>query len=448
MPKKTPAQHFANLFALFTAGATEGERAAAERKMDGWLKRNGKTRADIRSILDQATVDDTAAAPPPPPSDPRDDAPHPFDDPQFTPAGLVEGIVAKYLTMEPYVRVIYVLSIIFTHVFQRFAIAPRVALVSEDIDSGKSTALEVARHLVLRPSPEALATGAAIGEFIDEGPGTPMLDDLDHVDTDTRRMLLLIWNLGYLRGAKRSLVIRGKRKLVNLHAPMMAAGVGGFLASAQKSRTFELEMFPFTAETAPERDYWAEEDFSELNTVYSYLRHWAPTAKLNLKPAMPPGMIRRSAQNVRGLLSIADSCGPEWGRRAREAVVSLFEKGKAERPEVLILHHTLAIMDTLEVDAIKSTVLDTELRRLDLPNAQWNRYRGPGGGEYAHPITAQERAGLLRKPPSNIEPKGIRPPVGKQFRGYRREWIVEALRRRGAKAPAHLRLITPRPNRA
>jgi hypothetical protein len=105
-------------------------------------------------------------------------------------------------------------------------------------------------------------------------------------------------------------------------------------------------------------------------------------------------------------------------------------------------------MDTLEVDAIKSTVLDTELRRLDLPNAQWNRYRGPGGGEYAHPITAQERAGLLRKPPSNIEPKGIRPPVGKQFRGYRREWIVEALRRRGAKAPAHLRLITPRPNRA
>ena len=45
--KKTPAQHFAQLFALFTGGATEGERAAAERKMDAWLKRHGKTRADI-----------------------------------------------------------------------------------------------------------------------------------------------------------------------------------------------------------------------------------------------------------------------------------------------------------------------------------------------------------------------------------------------------------------
>jgi hypothetical protein len=29
--KKTPAQHFAQLFRLFTTGATEGERTAAER---------------------------------------------------------------------------------------------------------------------------------------------------------------------------------------------------------------------------------------------------------------------------------------------------------------------------------------------------------------------------------------------------------------------------------
>ena len=90
--KKTPAQHFAHMFALFTAGATEGERTAAERKMDAWLKRHGKTRIDIQSILIQAAKDDEAAQPPPPQSDPRDAASNPFDSSEFTPAGLVEGI--------------------------------------------------------------------------------------------------------------------------------------------------------------------------------------------------------------------------------------------------------------------------------------------------------------------------------------------------------------------
>ena len=67
-------------------------RDTAERMLDAWLERNGKSRADIPSILTQAAADDAAAQPPPPPSDPRDADPHPFDDPQFTPAGLVECI--------------------------------------------------------------------------------------------------------------------------------------------------------------------------------------------------------------------------------------------------------------------------------------------------------------------------------------------------------------------
>jgi hypothetical protein len=107
--KTTPAQRFAQIFARFTQGATEGERGNAERKMDGWLKRHEKTRADIPSILAQAVADDAAAQPPPPPSDPRDGAPHPFDNPEFTPADLVEGIVAKYVTMKPHTSVIYAL---------------------------------------------------------------------------------------------------------------------------------------------------------------------------------------------------------------------------------------------------------------------------------------------------------------------------------------------------
>jgi hypothetical protein len=107
---------------------------------------------------------------------------------------------------------------------------------------------------------------------------------------------------------------------------------------------------------------------------------------------MPPGVQRRFADNVRGLPSIADSCGSEWGRRAREAVTFLLEKEKAERPEITMLRHGLVIFDMLEVDQIKSTRFNQELRRLDLSDAKWIRYRGPRGMELAHPLEMHEQS--------------------------------------------------------
>jgi Protein of unknown function (DUF3631) len=451
MPKKTPAQHFAQLFALFTAGATEGERAAAERKMDAWLKRHAKTRADISSILVQAAADDAASQPSPPQSDPRDAAPNPFDDPRFTPAGLVEGITQKYVTMKWYVSVVYSLWICLAHVYTRFGIAPRVALISEEPDSGKTTALEVARHLVFRPNPETLGTGAAIVDFLDQGPGTVLLDELDQVDAEARRRLQQIWNMGHKRGAKISLKVGGRRKLIDIYAPMLAAGVGSFLAPTQKSRTFNLEMEPYTAETKPERNY-DDNDVEDLNAVYSYLRHWAAEVKLDPKPAMPPEVLRRFADNVRGILSIADSCGPEWGQRAREAVMFLLEKEKAERPQIIIIRHGLLIFDVFELDQISSVRFNRELLRLDLPDARWNQYRGASGADYAHPLRLNEQAELLKRVGVASEicwPPGKRQP-GTSFRGYKRAAFEEARRKFGVAAPdetelrrAQLRLISP-----
>jgi Protein of unknown function (DUF3631) len=446
MPKSTPSQRFAKIFAMWVDNNAPDEvRAAAERKLDQWLKNHNKTRGDISSILTQAAADDAAANPPPPPHDPRDSAPHPFEDPQFTPAGLVEGIVSKYLTMKPHVGVIYSLWICFTHVYLKFAIAPRLALTSEDPDSGKTTAKDIARHLVFRPNPEDLGTGAAIGEFLDQGPCTVLLDELDQVDTEGRRRLQLIWNLGHKRGAAYSMVIRGQRKLIRLHAPVLAAGVGSFLAPTQKSRAFNLEMEPYTEETKPEREYTSEDDFSDLDCVYSYLRNWAAKVKLNSKPAMPPGVLRRFGDNVRGLLAIADSCGPEWGQRAREAIMVLLEKEQAERPHITILRHGIVIFDALGVDQIRSTGFNRELKQLDLPDAKWTRYRGASGTEYARPIEMYEQARLLAK--AGIHSTRCRFADGSQGRGYKRAQFEEALRNeKFGVGRGRLRLVLPKSN--
>jgi hypothetical protein len=454
MAKNTPSQHFRDLFNRYIAGSTESERAEGEKAMDRWLKRHGKSRIDAPAELAQAVADDKASQPPPPPSDPRDAQPHPFEDPRFTPVGLVHGIVGKYLTMEWYVQVIYSLWIVFTHIYTQFEIAPRLVMVSEGPDSGKSTARKVASHLVYRPNAEALITAAALREYLDQGPGTVLLDELDYLDTDARRELLKLWNHGHERRAKMSWMVGGKRKSVDIHAPVLGAGVGGdFLERTQASRTFRLDMEPYTEETRPERRYDSN-DVGDLNQVYSFLRNWARTVKLSPKPDTT-GLIRRFEDNARGLLAVADACGPDWSKLARDAIMVFSDREKAEQPHFLFVKHGLAIFDAAGLDQVSdvmSTVLfNRELRLLDLPDARWSRYRGAGGMAYPHPITVPEQAVLGRRKPNKIVsfshwPAGKRVPGMSSTKVYRRGDFEASLRRHEAaqeRAGPRLHLVKP-----
>ena len=301
---------------------------------------------------------------------------------------------------------------------------------------------------MLRPNPEALSTGAAVIDFIDAGPCTIGLDELDLLDAEARQYILLLWNLGHDRAlAKRALMVKGKRKVVDFHAPMMAAGLGSFLADAQMTRTFILEMHKYTAETKPERKFKAT-DTADLDAVYSFLRHRTANMKLNLDPPMPPGVIARDADNACSLLAVADACGPEWGQRAREAILFLIEKARTEQPKIRMIRHGLAIFDALGIKQIRSTQFNKELKRLDLPDADWTRYRDLSGLDKAHPLTMNEQVKLLGM--VGIAAKKCTPPGEKQFRGYTLAQFEEADRvycASGAAAP-RLRLITPPPIRA
>src|SRR5262249_47139697 len=154
------------------------------------------------------------------------------------------------------------------------------------------------------------------------------------------------------------------------------------------------------------------------------------------RPVMPAGIIGRDADNIRGLLAVADACGGEWPRRAREALMALLEQQRAEDPVLVILRHGVIIGETLEVDRIKSTQLNTELRKLDLSDWDWNRYQGLGGSDPPHPLTIGEQAELLRGedgfPGIVSRPMRLRP-GGKQFRGYEFSWFSAALREYEAK---------------
>jgi len=80
--------------------------------------------------------------------------------------------------------------------------------------------------------------------------------------------------------------------------------------------------------------------------------------------------------------------------RSRSGDVPVRE-GKRERPEITILRHGRVIFEALELDHIKSTGFNKEVKRLDLPDANWNRYRVHSGADYTHPTNG---GGAVRAP--------------------------------------------------
>jgi hypothetical protein len=412
---QTPEQKFKHLYDLYLdESTTQGERDSAQRKWREWLKRHNKKSSDIPLILAKAVKDDDAANPHPPPPDPRDHGAaspgdHVFDDADHDPATMIEEFVRLYLAMREHALVVFVLSIAATHVYEKFSIASRVLFTSEDPDSGKSTALEIARSLMYRANEESFATAAAIRDHLgrtlaaDSASCSVALDEGDLLDAKARAALLLLWNLGHAKGAKHSLMAGGHKKLTNLFAPMFAAGLGRILGPAQLSRTFVLRMRPYDEKTKPELDWWApgeEGDTAEsrketIDTFYLYLRYWAATRKFGLQPRMPAGIIRRAADNFRSLLSVADVCGGDWPRRAREALVTLVKETTDDQPKAIILRHGRLLFERLETDELEVGLFNRELRKLSEPEFDWNRYRGPTGNRSEHSISISEQGRLL-----------------------------------------------------
>jgi hypothetical protein len=240
-------------------------------------------------------------------------------------------------------------------------------------------------------------------------------------------------------------MVKGKRVLQNLFAPAAGAGLGSFLGASQQSRAYPLDMVKYTAATRPPKDFYAETEYPDLDMAYAYLRHWSSEVKLDLKPPIPEDLLGRHADNLRGLLAVANASGPEWHQQLCDAIRFLYVRERAERPDILILRHGIVIFERLGVEQIEYKQFNRELRQLDLPDARWTRYRGPAGFDLAHPIEFNEQGKLLQK--SGIETKQLWTPGprtdAKKFRGYTFGQFREALRASGNESAVRLRLVPP-----
>jgi hypothetical protein len=219
--------------------ANQGERDAAWRKLDAFLKKHNKSWNDLAELLHEEA---SASAPPPP--DPRDAGLsdlHPFDDPAFTPAGTVYGMLQKYHVLTEHEYVAVALWVIHTHVYEQYMETPRLLLRSPVPGCGKTRLLNVISRLAVRPERHDSITAAAIYYIVSKTKRTLLLDEFDNQEIKTKGALRSILNAGHNRGGKATRVVAGRPEKFDVFAPIALASIGS-LWPALMSRSVVIDM--------------------------------------------------------------------------------------------------------------------------------------------------------------------------------------------------------------
>jgi hypothetical protein len=409
-----------DLFARM-GSSNKNESNSAWEKLNAVLKRLGKTWNDLAELLHDGL---TASASPK--SDPRDSAPseNPFDN--YTPAQTVHGIIEKYVSLESHEYVAVTLWVLHTHVFDRFMVTPRLLLTSPVRNCGKTTLLDVAARLVARAEKTDSITAPAIMNLVHQSKRTLLLDEADNLEMQVKAVLRAVLNSGYRKGGNRTLMFMGMPQRFDVFAPIALASIGS-LTLPLMSRSIVIRMRRHDGAQSLRR--FDAADTTDLDIVYSHIRHWLSQRErdLNLNPDMPPELRGRQADNWRPLLSIADACGPIWADLAREAAIAFARADRDEDVAVTLLHHIREVFDASLVDRIASKLLIDRLLEHD---EIWLEYRGVHWTEQPRKLTQGALATLLK--PFGIRPRKFWSPnrtnTSKSYRGYFRSDFEAAWR--------------------
>jgi hypothetical protein len=148
-----------------------------------------------------------------------------------------------------------------------------------------------------------------------------------------------------------------------------------------------------------------ENDLHELHKAYSMGRDWAQDVMLNTDPTLPEIWRNRAADNWRVLIAIADTFGPVWGDRAREASIEYAKSHPEENMVVLLLRDIRKVFyqKVAVLDYFPSSLLVGSLHLFE--GAPWCEWYGVHDNQIPHELSQGELAKLLR--PFRIQPKTV-----------------------------------------
>jgi hypothetical protein len=353
---------------------------------------------------------------------------------QIAAGGLLDLVVSalrEHLQLEEQEYLVVALWAMHSHVFDHFAVTPRLALVSPVRGCGKTTLLEMLANLCQRGSKFDGVSGAALFRMIDTEQPTLLLDEVDTHDLGSHGLLRGVLNSGHRRGGRIARAGRAKSGQQEHHefstfAPVAVATIGlETLPLPLQHRSIFVEM----RRADGEREIRRLDDMTEagLKALGNHLGRWAMTATLEKSPEMPPELKNRAADNWRPLIAIADACGGDWGLRAREAAIAMSGRHADEDLGVTLLQDIRAIFARAGAERMSSRDLVAALN--DIDDAPWSEWRGRNGNQQPRPLSQTQLAQLLR--PFGIRPRSLWPgprPQGRSAKGYFRSQFEVAWR--------------------
>jgi hypothetical protein len=340
---------------------------------------------------------------------------------------VIHRLLEWYVGLQSHEYVAVTLWALHTHIYDRFAVTPRLALTSPVRGCGKTTLLMLLDKLAAKPMKADAISSAAIYHSVDREHPTLLIDEADNLDFAFAGRLRAVFNSGHRKGGNVTLLDRGHPRSYSTFSPLAVAGIGTFPLPLMH-RSVVIPMQRHDGRVALKR--FDEEDCDELNYAYQESCLWARTVALERNPKMPPQLRNRAADNWRVLIAIADSFGPEWSQKAQVAALEFARSHQDEDAAVVLLSDIRGIFDARRVDRLPSVTLVAAL--VDMADAMWCEWRGLRGDQQPRRLSQGELARLLR--PFGISPRVIWPanrvPGTKSARGYYRRGGMDGLLRR------------------
>jgi hypothetical protein len=415
LPPAKVRRRIQQLFAML-GSSNANERESAHNKLNELLRKHGLSWNDLPRIMAAVEDDERAKSPPPPPS--PQGPPSPSDRPEVNVLVLVERLLELHITLHPAQRLATALWVLHTHVFDRYAVTPRLALLSAVRGCGKTTLLELLEWLTFHPYRSDNVSPALIYHQLSSyGQQTLLLDEADNLGLLDNPTLRAVFNAGHRRGGAVGRLVGGRPRKFPVFAPLAVAAIGLLpLPLLHRSVIINMQRASDTEQPALKLDPLDP----SFPATREQIRRWTLTCSLNLDPDMPLELRNRAADNWRPLLAIADDLGR--GEEARAAAVALTLGHLDEDPGVILLFDIRSVFERLGVDRITSANLIEAL--LELEDAPWSEWRGPNDDRSVRKLSQLELARMLRS--FAIKPRSIWQPGGKTRKGYLREQFVAA----------------------
>ena len=302
------------------------------------------------------------------------------------------------------------LWVLAVHTFDTWPVFPRLFVNSPEKGCGKSTLLDVLSRLVPKPLGASSITPAALFRVIEAARPTLLLDEADTYARDNEDLRGVL-DAGHRRDGAviRTVGDDHEPRQFSAWAPVALAAIG-HLPGTIEDRSIRIGLRRRRPDEVVQP--LRLDRTVELEEFARKAARWAADRSADLAaadPAMPEGIINRTADNWRPLLAIADIAGGNWPARTHRAAGEMSTEGDDESSSrVALLADIRAAFAAKVVDRLSSEELVSCLCNLD--DRPWPDYR------HGKPISKTQIARLLK--PLGVSTGTIRLPDGSTPKGY------------------------------